>query len=101
MAARYLVTGEPREFGRVFHIAWPSYRAYLCGRLSSGWWSPLDDGLYFKFVTGLPIGYGGLVPHRLLSRFLAILFSVDRLIATIAVRSLQIAVSPVRPTIFD
>jgi hypothetical protein len=56
-------------------------------------WS-LGDGVYFTFVTGLTIGYGDLVPHRFLSRFLAILIGllgtvVTGLIAAIAVRALQ------------
>jgi len=52
--------------------------------------------VYFTFVTGLTIGYGDLVPHHTLSRFLAILIGflgivLTGLIAAIAVRALQIA----------
>jgi len=81
---------------------WPVVSAILGWQLALGFmvtwlerW-PLGDGVYFTFVTGLTIGYGDLVPHRVLSRFLAILIGllgtvVTGLIAAIAVRALQTA----------
>jgi len=71
------------QFGLGFLIAWIER------------WS-LGDGVYFTFVTGLTIGYGDLVPHQSLSRFLAMLVGLSGtvltgLVAAIAVRALQTA----------
>ena len=81
---------------------WPVLFAVLAWQLALGFlitllegWS-LGDGVYFTFVTGLTIGYGDLVPHQPLSRFLAILIGffgtvVTGLVAAVAVRALQTA----------
>ena len=88
--------------GHYLHIVWPVLFGILAWQLGLGFliawierWS-LGDGVYFTFVTGLTIGYGDLVPHQPLSRFLAILVGLlgtvlTGLIAAIAVRALQTA----------
>jgi hypothetical protein len=85
---------------------WPVLLAILAWQLALGvlialleGWS-LGDGVYFTFVTGLTIGYGDLVPHRPVSRLLAILIGLfgtilTGLIAAIAVRALQTAADDV------
>ena len=99
---------EPRRIRRIFfaelgsglRVVWPILSALLGGMallgaavgLLEGW--PLGDGIYFAFVTGLTIGYGDLVPHRPISRVLAIgigLLGVllIALIAAIAVRAME------------
>ena len=94
--------------GHGIHIVWPVLSGILVWQLILGllitWlerW-PLDDGLYFTFVTGLTIGYGDLVPHRGLSRFLAIVIGLSGtvltgLVAAIAVQALQTTVSTTPP----
>jgi hypothetical protein len=57
---------------------------------------PILDAVYFTFVTGLTIGYGDLVPKRLLSRMIAILIGLTGilltgLVAAVGVRALQAA----------
>jgi hypothetical protein len=88
--------------GHYLRVVWPVLFGILAWQLGLGiliaWierWS-LGDGVYFTFVTGLTIGYGDLVPHQPLSRFLAILVGLlgtvlTGLIAAIAVRALQTA----------
>jgi hypothetical protein len=88
--------------GHNLHVVGPVLLATLGWQLALGllitWierWS-LGDGVYFTFVTGLTIGYGDLVPHQPLSRFLAILVGflgtvLTGLVAAIAVRALQTA----------
>ena len=88
--------------GHYLHVVWPVLFGILAWQLALGFliawierWSPVD-GVYFTFVTGLTIGYGDLVPHQPLSRFLAILVGLfgtvfTGLIAAIAVRALQTA----------
>jgi Ion channel len=88
--------------GHYLHVVWPVLFGILSWQLGLGiliaWierWS-LGDGVYFTFVTGLTIGYGDLVPHQPLSRFLAIFVGLlgtvlTGLIAAIAVRALQTA----------
>ena len=98
--------GIQRQFlhalGHYLRVVWPVLFGILAGQLGLGFliawierWS-LGDGVYFTFVTGLTIGYGDLVPHQPLSRFLAILVGLlgtvlTGLIAAIAVRALQTA----------
>jgi hypothetical protein len=94
--------------GHGIHIVWPVLSGILVWQLILGllitWlehW-PLVDGLYFTFVTGLTIGYGDLVPHRGLSRFLAIVIGLSGtmltgIVAAIAVQALQMTVSSVPP----
>lgn len=58
---------------------------------------PLTDGVYFAFVTGLTVGYGDLVPHRGLSRILAVAIGfsgilLTALFAAVSVRALEVAV---------
>jgi hypothetical protein len=72
-------------------LAWQLALGFLITWLER--WS-LGEGVFFTFVTGVTIGYGGLVPHQPLSRFLAILIGffgtiIDCLVAAIAVRALQ------------
>jgi hypothetical protein len=74
-------------------LAWQLALGFLIARIER--WQ-LGDGVYFTFVTGLTIGYGDLVPHQPLSRFLAILIGffgtvLTGLVAAIAVRALQTA----------
>jgi hypothetical protein len=88
--------------GHYLRVVWPVLFGILTWQLGLGIliacierWS-LGDGVYFTFVTGLTIGYGDLVPHQPLSRFLAILVGLlgtvlTGLIAAIAVRALQTA----------
>ena len=91
-----------RALGHYLYAVWPVLVIIIAWQLalgvlitwSEGW--PLGDGVYFTFVTGLTIGYGDLVPHRPLSRFLAILIGLlgtvlTGLTAAIAVRALQAA----------
>ena len=86
--------------GHNLHAVWPVLFAVLGWQLALGFlitwlerWS-LGEGVYFTFVTGLTIGYGDLVPHQPLSRFLAIVIGffgtiLTGLVAAIAVRALQ------------
>ena len=57
-----------------------------------GW--RMSDATYFTFVTGLTIGYGDLVPHRLVTRLITVVIGfsgilLTGLIAAVAVRALQ------------
>lgn len=77
---------EPRLLRRLFFaglagelkVIWPIVSMLLAGvallgaavAMLENW--PLFDGIYFAFVTSLTIGYGDLVPRRMLSRVLAI-----------------------------
>ena len=54
---------------------------------------PVQDSIYFAFVSGLTIGYGDLAPNSLLGRVLAITIGVcgvlvTALVAAIAVKAL-------------
>jgi hypothetical protein len=56
----------------------------------------MGDAAYFTFVTGLTIGYGDLVPVRMLARVIAVAIGLcgillTGLIAAIGVRALQAA----------
>jgi Ion channel len=81
-------------------VVWPVFSALLGLMIGLGavvayvesW--PLTDGVYFAFVTGLTVGYGDLVPHRGLSRILAIAIGfsgilLTALFAAVSVRALQ------------
>ena len=62
--------------------------------LIEGW--PMQDSIYFAFVSGLTIGYGDLVPKTLLTRALAILIGISgilvtALVAAVAVKALTAA----------
>jgi hypothetical protein len=55
---------------------------------------PLSDAAYFTFVTGLTIGYGDLVPTRIITRAIALLIGLigillTGLVAALGVRALQ------------
>jgi len=88
--------------GHYLHIVYPVLSGILAWQLALGFliawferWSP-GDGVYFTFITGLTIGYGDLVPHQPLSRFLAVLVGLlgtvfTGLVVAIAVRALQTA----------
>ena len=99
---------EPRQLRRQFFaglaseikVVWPILSVLIGGvallgatvALLEHW--PLLDGLYFAFVTSLTIGYGDLVPHRTISRALAIVIALlgvllIALLAAIAVRALE------------
>src|SRR4029077_12634496 len=59
-----------------------------------GW--RMGEDAYFQFVTGLTIGYGDLVPVRMLARVIAVVIGLcgillTGLIAAIGVRALQAA----------
>ena len=51
----------------------------LVGYLES--W-PMGDATYFTFVTGLTIGYGDLVPVRLLARVIAVVIGFSGILLT-------------------
>ncbi len=64
--------------------------------LVEGW--KVLDGIYFAFVTGLTVGYGDLVPTRLVSRILAIIIGftgilLTALLAGVSVFALQRAIA--------
>jgi hypothetical protein len=57
-----------------------------------GW--RVSDSAYFTFVTGLTIGYGDLVPVRLVTRLIAVVIGfsgilLTGLVAAVGVRALQ------------
>jgi hypothetical protein len=57
-----------------------------------GW--RLGDAVYFTFVTGLTIGYGDLVPVRLVARLITVVIGfsgilLTGLVAAVGVRALQ------------
>jgi hypothetical protein len=91
-----------RSLVHYLRVVWPVLSGILTLQLALGFliacierWS-FGDGVYFTFVTGLTIGYGDLVPHQPMSRFLAILVGflgtvLTGLVAAIAVRALQSA----------
>lgn len=84
-------------------VVWPVFSILLGAMLGLGLgvaylehWS-LGDGIYFAFVTGLTVGYGDLVPHHSLARFMAICIGftgvlLTALFAAVSVRALQEAV---------
>lgn len=62
--------------------------------LLEGW--PIQDAVYFAFVTGLTIGYGDLAPTLLVTRVGAVLIGAcgvlfTALVAAVAVRALTLA----------
>jgi Ion channel len=69
-------------------VVWPILSALLAlivglgiaVGLIEGW--PLQDSIYFSFVSGLTIGYGDLVPGRLFTRVLAILIGLSGVVGT-------------------
>lgn len=88
------------ELFRLLGVVWPILSGVvlvmaglgiLIGFLE-GW--GVGDALYFTFVTGLTIGYGDLVPHRALSRLLAVAIgfagiALTGLVAALCVEALR------------
>lgn len=80
-------------------VVWPVLSGILAaimvlglavGRIE-GW--PVQDSLYFAFVSGLTIGYGDLAPKALAARVLAIVIGccgilLTGLVAAVAVKAL-------------
>jgi hypothetical protein len=105
MAQREYSNAETRRLFRIFlwkklQIVWPILSALVLIQLALGVFAgfienwPLGDSIYFTFVTGLTIGYGDMVPKRLLSRIAAVAIGLDGvvvvgIIAAIAVRALE------------
>jgi hypothetical protein len=61
---------------------------------------PLGEALYFSFITGLTIGYGGIVAATAIMRIISVLPGVTGilftgLIVTVAVHALLLAVQDV------
>jgi Ion channel len=81
-------------------VVWPVLSGLVLAQLALGivvgfvedW--RISDSTYFTFVTGLTIGYGDMVPRRILGRMLALLIGfigilLTGLIAAVGVRALQ------------
>jgi Ion channel len=103
-----LSTATPRQLRRRFlavlwrelRIVWPILSGLIAVQLALGMvvgyfeqW-PLSDAAYFTFVTGLTIGYGDLVPLRLVTRMIALVIGLigilqTGLVAALGVRALQ------------
>jgi CBS domain containing-hemolysin-like protein len=84
---------------RELRVVWPILSALLGLIVGLGlvvgllehW--PIQDSIYFSFVTGLTIGYGDLAPKTLLTRTLAIVIGacgvlLTALVAAMAVKAL-------------
>jgi hypothetical protein len=91
-----------RAFWRELGVIWPILSALFVAQLALGgliayleeW--PLGSAAYFTFVTGLTIGYGDLVPSRLITRLIAVLIGflgilVTGLVAAVGVQALHAA----------
>ena len=84
-------------------VVWPVFSMLLGGMVGLGLlvahvesWR-LADGIYFAFITGLTVGYGDLVPHRGISRIVAVGIGftgvlLTALFAAVSVRAMQLAV---------
>jgi hypothetical protein len=91
-----------RAFLKELMVVWPVLSGLALAQLALGMvvgfvedWR-ISDSAYFAFVTGLTIGYGDLVPRRILGRVLALLIGfigilLTGLIAAVGVRALQLA----------
>jgi Ion channel len=87
-------------FCRELRVVWPILSALVLIQLALGFivgflerW-PVGDSVYFTFVTGLTIGYGDLVPARLVARLIALMIGfigilLTGLVAALGVRALQ------------
>lgn len=85
--------------GSGLRVVWPVLSILFALMVAAGLvvgvlerWS-VQDALYFTFVSGLTIGYGDVVPKRLLARVLAIAIGacgvlVTALVAAVAVKAL-------------
>lgn len=91
-----------RALCREVRVIWPILSGILIIQLALGaligrleeW--PVGDAAYFTFVTGLTIGYGDLVPTRIITRFLAVLIAfcgilLTGLVAAVGVQALNAA----------
>lgn len=79
---------------------WPVYVA-LCGLILAGAFLiskveglPLGTAVYFSFITGLTVGYGDIVPHTSVGRFIAVLLGFVGILFTgivvaVAVKSVR------------
>jgi hypothetical protein len=97
MRRRFLVA-----FWRELLIIWPILSGLVGAQLLLGVligfmekWT-IDSSVYFTFVTGLTIGFGDLVPSRLLTRVAAVVIGfigvlLTGLIAALGVSALQVA----------
>jgi ion channel len=87
-------------FCRELRVLWPILSGLVVIQLALGvmvgflerW--PVGDAVYFTFVTGLMIGYGDLVPARLITRLIALVIGfvgilLTGLVAALGVRALQ------------
>ncbi|MBV8458330.1 MAG: two pore domain potassium channel family protein [Acetobacteraceae bacterium] len=85
---------------RELRIVWPIMSGLIGVQLGLGalvahfeqW--PFGQAAYFAFVTGLTIGYGDLVPSRLITRLAAIVIGfigilLTGLVAAVGVHALQ------------
>lgn len=81
-------------------VVWPILSGLVGAQLAlgmlvgflEGW--RMSDAAYFTFVTGLTIGYGDLVPLRLITRLIALVIGfsgilLTGLVAAVGVRALQ------------
>jgi Ion channel len=91
-----------RAFWQELRIIWPILSVLLVVQLGLGaligylekW--PLGNAAYFTFVTGLTIGYGDLVPSRVITRLMAIIIGfigvlLTGLVAAVGVQALRVA----------
>ena len=91
-----------RALWREVRVIWPILSGILIIQLGLGaligrleaW--PIGDAAYFTFVTGLTIGYGDLVPTRVITRLLAVLIAfcgilLTGLVAAVGVQALNAA----------
>jgi hypothetical protein len=77
-----------RAFWQELRIIWPILSGLLVVQLGLGaligyveeW--PLGNAAYFTFVTGLTIGYGDLVPSRLITKLMAVLIGFIGILLT-------------------
>jgi CBS domain containing-hemolysin-like protein len=89
-----------RAFWQQLHVVWPILSGLVGAQLVlglfvgylEGW--RISDATYFTFVTGLTIGYGDLVPVRLIARLIALVIGfsgilLTGLVAALGVRALQ------------
>jgi Ion channel len=89
-----------RALWQELRVIWPIVSALLVLQLGLGMiigvmerW-PLGSSAYFTFVTGLTIGFGDLVPTRLVTRLLSVVIGIigilqTGLVAAVGVRALQ------------
>jgi CBS domain containing-hemolysin-like protein len=87
-------------FWRELRVVWPILSGIIGAQLVlgllvgylEGW--RVSDAAYFTFVTGLTIGFGDLVPVRLVTRLITVVIGfsgilLTGLVAAVGVRALQ------------